>query len=81
MKCPLCERKKLSHRYYEDELIWVADCSFHNIPMIILKRHALVPNEEEWIRIIEVKNQFFPDHRFRGYMGKIRDHWHDHLIL
>lgn len=81
MNCPLCERKKLSHWYYEDDLIWVANCTFHKVPMIILKRHSLEPNEEEWARILEVKNRLFPTLRFRSYMGRIRDHWHDHLIL
>lgn len=45
--CLLCQAAKITKWHYEDEHIWVADCSICGVPMVVLKRHAAKPEPFE----------------------------------
>jgi len=83
VKCPFCEPIEHKTRwYYEDELIAVFDCVVHKQPMIVLKRHTSKPTAEEMAYMRRKAKELFGEKvRFRGYMGSIKSHFHDHLII
>jgi len=79
--CPLCRKEPLTPHIYEDEVCWVCYCATHrDTPMIVLNDHRPYPTEEEWLHIRKVAKDLFPLRRFRGFMGSMPDHWHEHLI-
>ena len=80
MSCPLCKRERKTHWYYEDHVVWIADCSSHpDKVLIVLKRHSRLPTPEETEHMEELKRRFFPEKEFR-YPRSILDHFHFHEL-
>ena len=50
--CPLCEAAKLTERYYEDDLVWAADCASCGVPMVVRQKHDIAPTQEERDRLL-----------------------------
>jgi len=84
IRCPLCWARRKTHRYFEDELCWIADCEKCKVPMIILKRHSMRITEAEYDHLTEnlsrvadsalgIDSYFIDRHQ-----KKIRDHLHWH---
>ena len=84
--CELCELSEGKHRitklYYEDDICLICNCKDPNcgLPMIVLKRHGKPLNAEiEYLK--KISKKIFPDRKWRGYARKIKDHYHQHLII
>jgi hypothetical protein len=76
MSCDLCnaEGENLSKTF--KTLI----CRSCKVPMIVLRHHRPTINKSERKEAESLRRRHFSDKRFRGYMRKMPDHWHDHLI-
>ena len=82
MSCKLCLNEKLTKRYYEDNLIWIANCLTCNIPMVVLKEHKMNLIEEEENKIInKIKEIFGNNITFRKNQRQILDHLHWHILI
>lgn len=80
MTCPLCEAKRLTERYYEDNNVWVADCSSHpDKKLIVWKEHKGILKPDELAYIYAVARIHFPDKKWRGPRS-ILDHFHLHEV-
>jgi len=79
--CPLCRAEKLTRRYYEDDVCWVADCTTCKVPMIVLKRHTVHPtqNERDHLLLVVCRLKFSVTLGWYGDMKAIPDHFHVHL--
>lgn len=77
--CELCERKKITKWYHEDNICWIANCKTCGNPMIVLKHHG-EPTEEELSHLKQISQRLFPDKKWRGIRKKIKDHWHEHFV-
>lgn len=77
--CPLCCAEKETHWYYEDERIWIADCSICDVPMVVLKKHGL--GDEDDLSFMEsmAKSMFGDGCWIDYYMRLIPDHRHFHI--
>lgn len=78
MNCELCEREKLTHWYFEDNLCWIADCKTCNIPMVVSKKHGGITMFEQ-VHLEHVAKQLFGKCRFRYENRKIKEHFHFHV--
>ena len=80
--CELCKAEKLTKWYYEDDIIWIADCLICRIPMVVLRKHknTLSKDEEEHINL-KVKELFGENFQFRKEQRRIKDHLHWHILL
>jgi hypothetical protein len=82
--CPLCEAARLTHRYHEDELCWVADCEVCDVPMVVWRWHGASPPPAEvehmLARLEEAATSRFGPGGFRldPVMRQIPDHYHAH---
>ena len=52
--CPLCQAEELTERYYEDDLVWAADCLSCGVPMVVRQKHDIAPTQEERDRMQDV---------------------------
>lgn len=80
--CPLCKAEKKTRWYYEDNKIWVADCESCGLPMVVLKAHrqSIPPSEIASIKKLLEEIVFKEPIKFRGYMRRYPNHWHDHIL-
>lgn len=62
--CRLCDGEVISHLYYEDDKVIVVDCSAHNVPMFVIKRHAQYATAEEFQHIERLRKRFFGHRKF-----------------
>ena len=84
MSCPLCEREKLTHWYYEDLVCWVADCLTcgPGHPVIVIKWHRSELTNDEKRYFLKIIHDLFPDYRgIRTKARQIKDHAHYHILL
>lgn len=82
-KCPLCEAKRKTEWLYSDELFWIARCDVHvNQWMVVIREHKDSINEFEMRLIRNVLDHLLGEKTwsFRGSVGTIKNHWHDHII-
>ena len=80
-KCALCDRKVLTRCYYEDDIVWIADCYSCHIPIIVLKRHTMEATKEELEHMNKVLDFLFPKRVIRKEQKQIHDHLHWHVII
>jgi len=90
MSCELCDNKKITKRWYEDGLIWVADCKTcstneQSIPMGVVRRHTQRITESERGKLMavlmDVGAEVFGEKNFEidKRQKKILTHLHWHL--
>ncbi len=79
MKCDLCNLKKKTHWYYEDEYFVVCDCIQCNVPLIVLKRHDIELTPDESKRLLKLLVKFAERKRVSFVRRTIKDHWHMHI--
>ena len=81
-ECDLCKAEKLTKQYYEDNLLWIADCKTCKVPIIVLKKHQAKFTAEEKFYITDIVMEKFgekaPNH-LDWKMKTIKDHAHCHL--
>jgi len=85
IRCPLCWARRKTHRYFEDDLCWIADCeTCKNAPMVILKRHSMRITKAEYDSLTEnlskVANSALgvDSYIIDRHQRKIKDHLHWH---
>lgn len=87
MSCELCKLAKdniITHKYYEDEFVIVVDCQTCHVPMGVVKRHIMIPSEEEYRSLITGLNKAGAEvfgkkkYWFDRKQRKVRDHLHFH---
>ena len=80
--CELCNLKKRTEWYYEDDEFIICDCETCKIPMIVSKEHTdSVTKVTEGFIYGLVKGVFKKKFRFRITPRKIIDHFHWHIIM
>lgn len=79
-KCPLCDRKKLTHWYHEDDICWICNCKTRKTPMVVLKAHRK-PIKNELEHMLNKARELFnmKTHTFDFNMKAVPDHFHFHL--
>ncbi len=88
MVCDLCNLKKITEWYYEDDYFIVCDCKDCKTPMIVSKRHTMKLNQKELIDLMWIITNhlggIFMNRVLEGTLiqnqRKIKDHWHIHII-
>ncbi|MCK4358985.1 MAG: hypothetical protein KAW92_09625 [Candidatus Cloacimonetes bacterium] len=81
-ECELCKAEKLTHWYYEDDLIWIADCKTCKCPMTVLRKHHKTFTNEEKFYIIDKIMELFGRTAYKYIdwnMKTIKNHAHCHL--
>lgn len=87
MSCELCQLKKMSKWYYEDEDIVVCDCIICKIPQVIWRKHSMSPSIHIEMKMVsklaEIAEQFYGHKNFYidSTQRKIPDHLHFHARL
>lgn len=80
--CELCEGKRITRRYHEDGLCWIADCKQCNVPMVVYRQHGAMPPQRHLQHMRELLMLCArPGRAFQldEKMSSIPDHWHAHL--
>lgn len=84
IRCSLCYARRLTHRYFEDDFCWIADCDTCKVPMIVLKRHTMQVSLAEHERLVEALSKVadltlgIDSYIIDTKQKKIRDHLHYH---
>jgi len=80
IKCPLCERERLTTWYHEDNICYICDCTTCGVPMVVLKEHRKpIKNELEHMINLARKQFNMETNTFDFSMRKIKNHFHFHL--
>jgi hypothetical protein len=83
--CQLCQAKRVTRRYHEDAICWVADCKQcgPGVPMVVYREHGTPPTPSHLEHMIETLKLCAPPRRggyaLDGSMRSIPDHFHIHL--
>jgi hypothetical protein len=84
MTCDLCDAARLTKRYYEDDVCWIADCEICLVPMVVWDVHDPSPppevKEHLWSHLRAVADVEFADVTWTidDHMRNIPDHYHAH---
>lgn len=81
--CELCQAARITTRYYEDELCWIAECEACFVPMVVWNAHDPHPPEEIRVMLLahldDVARRLYGDHYFiDDRLRSIPDHYHAH---
>lgn len=86
--CELCRLVKgniITKKYYSNFLITVVDCKTCHVPMVVLNRHSLNPNNIELAKMItksvEIGNEEFGEEKYviDREQRCIKEHLHWHV--
>lgn len=83
--CRLANGKIITKKYYSNFLITVVNCKTCQVPMVVLNRHSLNPNNVELAKMItkavEIGNEVLGENKYIVDRNQrcIRDHLHWHL--
>ncbi|MCU1398976.1 MAG: hypothetical protein JWN62_2085 [Acidimicrobiales bacterium] len=85
--CDLCEAARITPWFHEDDICWVAECEFCDVPMVVWKVHDNAPpdhvKQHLHARLQEVVavhggERFAGGHYIDDNMRNIPDHYHAH---
>ena len=80
--CDLCQAARLTRRYHEDDVCWVADCEICAVPMVVWRRHGTDPSPEDLAHMTAALERAAAEHFSTwvvdGHRRNIPDHWHAH---
>lgn len=76
--CPLCNLKKKTHWYYENELFIICDCLSCKVPMYVWKDHDNFPTVQQRIMMYTDANQRFSGRSISLLRRSIKNHFHFH---
>jgi hypothetical protein len=80
--CMLCQAKKITPWFHEDDVCWIAECDICAVPMVVWRFHGTEPPAEHLThmraRIGEVAAREVGDYFIDDHMRNIPDHWHAH---
>ena len=81
-KCMLCQAKKITPWFHEDDVCWVAECEICAVPMVVWRFHGTEPPAEHLAhmraRVSEVAAREVGEFFIDDHMRNIPDHWHAH---
>ena len=81
--CSLCEAKKLSHWFHEDERVWVAECITCHDRMLVFKKHNINLTKDDHQYAELIFSHLWPNwqdiYRLDKNQKAIKDHPHFHL--
>jgi len=83
--CRLVNGRIITKKYYSNFLITVIDCKTCRVPMVVLNRHSLNPNNIELAKMItkavEVGDEMFGKDKYIIDKNQrcIKDHLHWHI--
>jgi hypothetical protein len=81
-KCMLCQAKKITQWFHEDDVCWIAECDICAVPMVVWRFHGVRPPEEHLAhmraRIAEVATREVGEYFIDDHMRNIPDHYHAH---
>jgi hypothetical protein len=84
MSCDLCDAARVTYRYFEDDVCWIADCEICLVPMVVWDVHDSSPppevKEHLWANLTNVANVEFGEGGWTidDHMRNIPDHYHAH---
>lgn len=83
-RCELCEARRVTAWYAEDDVCWVADCEVCQVPMVVWRQHGADPPADALVHMESVLRDV-ADRRFGeggwtldSVMRQIPDHFHAH---
>ena len=80
--CMLCQAKKITPWFHEDDVCWIAECDICAVPMVVWRFHGTRPPEEHLAhmsaRIAEVATREVGEYFIDDHMRNIPDHYHAH---
>jgi len=81
--CELCDAVRLTTRWHEDDVCWVAECESCGVPMVVWKLHGVSPPtavvHHMLERLREVADEHGPPHYWiDDTLRTIPDHYHAH---
>ena len=80
--CMLCQAKKITPWFHEDDVCWVAECEICAVPMVVWRFHGTEPPAEHLAhmraRVSEVATREVGEFFIDDHMRNIPDHWHAH---
>jgi hypothetical protein len=80
--CMLCQAKKITPWFYDDEVCWIAECEICAVPMVVWRWHGTAPPDEDLAhmraRLAEVAEREVGPFFIDDHMRNIPDHWHAH---
>lgn len=79
LPCDLCKAEPITRRYYEDEVCWIADCKDCRVPMVVYKRHGVLPPRQHLNHMFAMLSRCGQGARIDTKRGTIPDHFHAHL--
>jgi hypothetical protein len=79
-KCELCEEKKITKCYFENEDWLIIDCKICNIPMVVYRKHSMIAPIGDVLFILQIAESIFGSLKIRTNQRIIKDHLHWHLI-
>jgi|AntDeeMinimDraft_5_1070356.scaffolds.fasta_scaffold23997_2 hypothetical protein len=78
--CALCEMKKMTKWYYEDEDIIISD-TLSGHPFVVQKHHNKTSEEGLIQHAHTVVEELFGSHTFNTRMNMFPNHFHTHIVL
>jgi hypothetical protein len=82
--CDLCEARRFTTWYFEDDRCWIADCEICEVPMVVWRLHGDRPPDEVRDHLLAMlrrvaDERFGPGgYRIDEHMRNIPDHFHAH---
>ena len=80
--CMLCQAKKITPWFHEDDVCWVAECDICAVPMVVWRFHGTQPPGDHVThmraRVSEVAAREVGEFFIDDHMRNIPDHWHAH---
>jgi len=74
--CP--EPARITEWHYTDDTCLVIDKPSGD-PMVVLRRHAVEPTDEELQHMHDVVRDVFGEHEFTVLMNHVTEHFHAHI--
>jgi hypothetical protein len=80
--CMLCQAKKITPWFHDDDVCWIAECDICAVPMVVWRFHGTQPPADHVAhmraRVSEVAAREVGDFFIDDHMRNIPDHWHAH---
>jgi hypothetical protein len=81
-RCELCDARRITPWYYEDDICWIAECEICEVPMVVWRSHGTSPPETELEHmhghLRDVAKQHYGPIYIDDRMRNIPDHYHAH---
>jgi len=76
--CPLCNLKKKTHWYFENDKYIICDCLTCKVPMYVWKSHEF-PTIQQRIKMYSDAQRRFPNRELSLLRRTVPGHFHFHM--